>query len=294
MFKKKQIIFLIIISIIFIGVGGVGAYKVFTTKTRPKMITDFQTYLTDHTKNSENYILGKNEAMYRSLISEGEQCINDGDISKIEDLKNRINRLEDVIASDNTYNLNVTIDEIKKVNKESWDYSKINELDSKIDEINNLIAKKKFKEASNKIQEIKSTMNLNINNNHNVSSDVKLEETNSNITTKPLLSKINDPALDAAKELILKEDGVFANKEMKAGSMLYAEDLKPNTINRYNINEDIFYFGFNNPTITKNSGLTSFYYVGKTSKNVYRCSNPNSESSELYLIKNNSIVKTFK
>lgn len=297
MFKKKQIIFLIIVILIFGGVGGFGAYKFFTTKAKPKMITDFKNYLEEHKKISDNYILGRNEASYRALISEGDQCINDGDISKIEDLKSKINRLEDVIASDNTYSLNVTIDEIKKVNKEGWDFSQVNDLDNKLDEVTALIAKKKFKDASNKLQDIKSTLNLKVNT--NISSNTTATKTEENASTTPtkyktMLAENTNPALEAAKAVIMKEDSIFANKEIQSGSALYGEDIKPNTVNRYKINEDVFYFAFNNSKTTKNSGLTSFYYVGKTSNNVYRCSNPNSPSSELYLIKNNSIVKTFK
>lgn len=100
--------------------------------------------------------------------------------------------------------------------------------------------------------------------------------------------------LEDARELIFKEDNYFASKEVNSGSKLDGDDPHNTKLLNYKVNEGVFSFTFRDPSMVENDGLTSFYYVGKDSRNVYRCSSVGGAGGDLYLIENNKTVKTLK
>ena len=115
-----------------------------------------------------------------------------------------------------------------------------------------------------------------------------------NSPVKESTKKASSLTLKEAEKLIFKEDNTYANDLIKSGSTVSGEELTASSINIYGINEKAFIFSFRDHTIIDGNYLTAMYYVGKESKNVYRFESVGGAGSDLYLMKNNSIVATLE
>lgn len=290
MFSKQQkIIIITLLCLIVIGIGWFSAIIFFTpTNTnnfeKPTNTNDFETSLRDYKANFQNYVLGNNEATYKDLIAQSEQAILNKDDKKILELKPALKALEDKVISENTNATNTSLQQLKSIDISKLPEDKKKQIESLINEISPTIGSKNFVKANASIEQAK----VSINNELKALADaeaIKLAEEKKNKTITP----------ETARELILKEDSIFANSEMNSGSQLSKGNSDVARVaSYYDINEGSYAFVFTNPSILENDGLTSYYYVGINTGNVYRCSSAGGAGGDLSLVKNNKVLKILK
>ena len=287
MFNKKQKIIIISFCIVSIIVLCIGSIVFYNFGKKANNIAEFQTYLNEYQVNSQKYILGKNESIHTGLINESVNAITKKDANKTVELKSKLKQLEGKIVAENTDSLNNGLKKIAGIDISKLSENKKKEITSMLKKISVLISNKKFRSASTNLEEVRKIIN----------NELKLIVDDKNKKAAKLAEEIEknkNLTLEDARKLIFKEDNDFANKEINSGSELHGDDPHNTKMDIYGIDEGVYSFIFSNPNITENDGLTSFYYVGKDSKNVYRCSSVGGAGGDLYLIENNKIVKTLK
>lgn len=285
--KRQKVIIITLVCLIISGIVGFGTAIFLIEKNKngskeANNSNNFETYLNGYKASFQNYILGSNEGTYKDLIAQSEQAINSKDDAKILELKPKLKELEDKVTTENTNALNTSLEQLKTIDISKLPEDKKKNITSLINEISTTIGAKNFVKANSNIEQTKATIFNELKANEAVEAAKIAEEIKNKAVT-----------LETAKELIFKEDSNFANKQVSSGSILSKGTFVDN-LTIYKVNESVYHFIFNDPKIIENDGITSFYYVGKDSGNVYRCSSVGGAGGDLYLIQNNRIIKTFK
>lgn len=287
MTDKKQKIIIITTCIVGIIVISIGSILFYNLGSKSNNIAEFQTYLNEYQGSSQKCILGKNESAYTELINESLSAISKKDANKTVQLKVKLKKLQEKIVAENTGTLNAGLKEIKGINISKLSDNKKKKITSALNGISTLISDENFTTCSTKLGETRTMIN----------NEVKLIVDAENKKAAKLAQETAENrklTLEDARELIFKEDNYFASKEVNSGSKLDGDDPHNTKLLNYKVNEGVFSFTFRDPSMVENDGLTSFYYVGKDSRNVYRCSSVGGAGGDLYLIENNKTVKTLK
>lgn len=148
--RKKQLIGGIIVAILILGL------LIFNTHRENEKIAKFKTYLDGHKTAFTQYMIGKEEKTYKSLIKQSNDAISFRNVKVMPELQKKLDNLVEKAEKDNGEILNKQLEDIKSIDLNKIEKNTRVKMESQIKEVEQLLSNKKYDSASKEITKIKN------------------------------------------------------------------------------------------------------------------------------------------
>lgn len=150
--RKKQLIIGIIVAVLILGL------LIFNTHRENEKIAKFQTYLNGHKTAFNQYMIGKEETTYKSLIKQSNDAISFRNVKVMPELEQKLNALIEKAEKDNGQILNRQLEDLKSIDLNKIEKGSRAKIEDQIKEVEQLLSNKKYDSASKEIINIKNEM----------------------------------------------------------------------------------------------------------------------------------------